>query len=78
MPLILGTSRDDESPEDGLGALSIREVVESALEQEDIMPVVSYFQTVNGTHAAFQSDRPCPRVQLCLDWSVPHHNLKRP
>ena len=46
MPLILGTSRDDDSPEDGLGALSIREVVESALEQEDIMPVVSYFQTV--------------------------------
>lgn len=46
MPLILGTSRDDDSPEDGLGALSIREVVESALEQEDIMPVVSYVQTV--------------------------------
>ena len=26
--------------DDGLGSLSIREVVESALEQEDIMPVV--------------------------------------
>ena len=30
-----------KSADDGLGSLSIREVVESALEQEDIMPVVN-------------------------------------
>lgn len=29
-----------KAADDGLGSLSIREVVESALEQEDIMPVV--------------------------------------
>lgn len=36
----MGSSRKDDAFEDGLGALSIRELVESALEQEDIMPVV--------------------------------------
>jgi hypothetical protein len=35
------TPRKSGASEDGLGALSIRDVVESALEQEDIMPVVS-------------------------------------
>ena len=32
-----------KSGDDGLGSLSLREVVESALEQEDIMPVVGTF-----------------------------------
>ena len=46
----MGSPRDDDTPEDGLGALSIREVVESALEQEDIMPVVSYSKTYQPHH----------------------------
>ena len=38
---MINTPRSGEG-HDGLGPLSIREVVESALEQEDIMPVVSF------------------------------------
>ena len=36
----MGTPKLLRGADDGLGSLSVREVVESALEQEDIMPVV--------------------------------------
>lgn len=42
---MMNTPRSGEG-HDGLGALSIREVVESALEQEDIMPVVSFHDSL--------------------------------
>jgi len=37
----MGTPKLLRGADDGLGSLSVREVVESALEQEDIMPVVN-------------------------------------
>ena len=41
----MGTPKLLRGADDGLGSLSVREVVESALEQEDIMPVVNiHFQ----------------------------------
>lgn len=45
----MGTPRNNDAHEDGLGPLSIREVVESALEQEDIMPAVSHISSSNGS-----------------------------
>lgn len=64
----VSTPKKEDGPDNGLGALSIRDVVESALEQEDIMPVVSENAqiTLMNQDQRGSTEHPSLRKLLCL------------
>ena len=65
----MGTPKLLRGADDGLGSLSVREIVESALEQEDIIPVVYI-------HFQDSADNVIPCMSLCV--SARHSILKAP